>query len=62
MFCYSITTDNNGNVIYSDLTGRFLIESHTGMNYYFVCCVYKCNYIMERIMKRRKECRHGFYL
>ena len=32
MFCYSITTENNGNVIYSDLAGRFPIESYTGMN------------------------------
>ena len=28
MFCYSITTDNNGNVIYSDLAGKFPIESY----------------------------------
>ena len=41
MFYCSITTDNNGNVIYSDLAGQFPIESYTGMNYYFVCHVYK---------------------
>ena len=27
IFCYSITTDNNGNIIYSDLAGPFSIES-----------------------------------
>ena len=45
MFCYSVITDNDGNVIYSDLAGQFPIESYTGMNYIFVCYVYKCNYI-----------------
>ena len=32
MFCYSITTDNDGNVIYSNLAGQFPIESYIGMN------------------------------
>ena len=27
IFCYSITTDNDGNIIYSDLVGPFSIES-----------------------------------
>ena len=55
IFCYSITTDNDGNVIYSDLAGRFPIESYAGMNYYFVCYSYKCNYIMIRTMKKRRD-------
>ena len=55
MFCYSVTTDNDGNVIYSDLVGRFPIESYTGMNYFFVCYVYKRNYIMVRTIKSRKN-------
>ena len=55
IFYYSISTDNDGNVIYSNLAGRFPIESHTGMNYYFVCYVYKCNYIMVQTVKSRKD-------
>ena len=55
MFCYSITTDNDGNVIYINFAGRFGIKSYTGINYYFVCYVYKCNYIMVRTMKSRKD-------
>ena len=55
MFCYSITTDNNSNIIYNKLAGRFPIEPYTGMNYYFVCYVYKCNYIMVQTMKSRKD-------
>ena len=32
MFCFSILQDKEGNTIYSDITGRFPIESYTGMN------------------------------
>ena len=62
MFCYSITIDNDGNVIYSDLAGRFPIESYTCINYYSVCYVYKCNYIMVRTMKSRKEADMSLHL
>ena len=55
MFCYSVTTENDGNAINSNLAGRFPKESDTGMNYFFVCYVYKCNYIMVRTMKSRKD-------
>ena len=55
MLCYSVTTDNNGNMIYSDLAGRFPTKSCAGMNYYFVCYVYKCNYIMTRMTKNKKD-------
>ena len=54
MFCYSVTTDNDGNVIYSDLAGQFPIEPYTGMKYFFVCYVYKCNYVRVRTMKSRR--------
>ena len=30
MFCNGITTDNNGNVTYSDLAGKFPIEPYVG--------------------------------
>ena len=55
MFCYSILRSKEGNTIYSDLTGRFPIESYTGMNYIFVCYIYKLNAILLRPMKSRKE-------
>ena len=55
LFCYSITTDNDGNVVYSDLPGRFPIESYRGMNYFFVAYIYKCNYILIRPMKSQKD-------
>ena len=45
-FCYAVTTSNDGNVVYSDLPGRFPIESYAVMNYLFVAYVYKCNYII----------------
>ena len=34
MFCFSVTTEYEGNVIYSDLPGRFPIESYAGMNFF----------------------------
>ena len=55
MFCYSILRSTDGNTIYSDLTERFPIESYTGMNYIFVCYIYKLNAILLRPMKSRKE-------
>ena len=55
MFCFSITTNYDNNVIYSDLPGRFPIESYAGMNYIFVAYIYKCNYIIVRTMKIRKD-------
>ena len=61
IFCYSITTDNNDNVIYSDLAGRFPVGSYTGMNYYFVYYVYKCNCCYGEDNGKQKRCRHGFY-
>ena len=55
MFCYLVTTNYDGNVVYSNLAGRFPIESYAGMNYFFVCYVYKCNYVMLQTMKSRKD-------
>ena len=63
MFCNSITTDNDGNVIYSNLAGRFPIESYAGMNYYFVCYVYTRNYIIvgSEDDEEQKRRRYGCY-
>ena len=55
MYCYSVTTDNDGNVLYSNLAGRFPVESYAGMNYFFIAYVYKCNYIIVRAMKGRND-------
>ena len=55
MFCFAILRDNEGNTIYSDITGRFPIESYTGMNYVFVCYVYRLNTILLRTMKSRHD-------
>ena len=55
MYCYSVTTDNDGDVLYSDLAGRFPVESYAGMNYFFIAYVYKCNYIIVRAMKGRND-------
>ena len=55
MFCFSLTTNYVNNVIYSELPGHFPIESFAGMNYLFVAYIYKCNYIIVRTMKSRKD-------
>jgi hypothetical protein len=55
MFCFAILRDGEGNTIYSDLTGSFPVESYTGMNYIFVCYVYKLKTILVRTMKDREN-------
>ena len=55
MFFFAILCDKDENTIYSDLTRTFLIESYTGMNYIFVCYVYKLNTILLRTMKNRED-------
>ena len=55
LFCFAILPDETDNTIYSDLAGRFPIESYTGMNYVFVCYVYKLNTILVRTMKNRED-------
>ena len=39
MFCYSVITDHDGGIVYSNLLGRFPIESYSGMNYFFVAYI-----------------------
>ena len=55
IFYFAILRDEKENTIYSNLTGRFPIESYTGMNHIFVCHVYKLNTILLRIMKNRED-------
>ena len=62
MFCYLITTDNDSTVIYSDSAGRFPVESYAGMDYLFVCHVYKYNYITyDMNNEEQKRCGYGRY-
>jgi hypothetical protein len=50
-----IIGDRNNNTIYSDLTGRFPVQSYEGMEYIFVAYVYKLNAILLRPMKSRVD-------
>ena len=55
IFCFAVLGDTNDDTIYSDLTGRFPVESYEGMNHVFVAYVYKINCIMLRSMKSRAD-------
>ena len=37
IYCYAVLGDSNDNTIYSNLTGRFLVESYEGNNYMLLC-------------------------
>ena len=54
MFRFAILQDKKEHTIYSDLTGRFPIESYTGMDYIIVYYVYKLNTVLLRTMKNRE--------
>ena len=36
MFCFAALADQNENTIYSNLAGRFPVQSFSGMNYIFI--------------------------
>ena len=55
IYCYAILGDNNDDTIYSDLTGRFPVESYDGKNYIFIAYVYKLNTIFMLPMKSRED-------
>ena len=55
MFSFAILRDKTENAIYSNLTGRFPIESYTCMDFMFACYVYKLNTILLRAMKSRED-------
>ena len=55
MFCFVILADNNDATIYSDLAGRFPVQSYSGMNYIFVAYIYTINAIIIRPMKSRND-------
>ena len=55
IFCCTVIRDTHKDTIYSDLTGRFPIQSYEGMDYIFVAYVYKLNAILLRSMKSRED-------
>lgn len=55
MFYFNNIRGKDGNTIYSDLSGRFPIESYTGMNSIFVCYIYRLHAILLRPMKSQTE-------
>ena len=46
MFCFAALAYENENTIYSDLAGRFPVQSFSGMNYIFIAYVYTINAIL----------------
>ena len=55
MFCFAMLADQNEDTVYSDLPGRFPVQSYAGNNYIFVAYVYKINSILMRPMKSRSD-------
>ena len=55
MFCYAVLADNNENTIYSDLPGRFPVQSFRGQYYIFEAYVYIINVILLCCMKSRTD-------
>ena len=53
--CFVILWNEAENTIYSNLTGRFPIESYAGINHIFVCYVYKLNIILLRTTKNSED-------
>ena len=53
IYCCAVIGDTHKDTIYSDLTGRFPIQSYEGMSYIFVSYVYKLNAILLRSIKSR---------
>ena len=56
MFCFSILAGNiNAGTIYSNLIGRFPVQSYKGMNHTFVAYIYKINAIMMRSINNQED-------
>ena len=55
VFCFAALADTTKGTIYSDLTGRFPLQSYAGMQYIFIAYVYDQNYIIIRPMKNRSN-------
>ena len=55
LYCYAVLGDKNECTIYSDLTGRFLVESYDEKNYMLIAYAYKLNSIFMIAMKDREN-------
>ena len=55
MFVYTALSDNINGVMYSDLKGRFPVESYWGMQYIFIAYIYDENVILMQPMKNRTD-------
>ena len=55
MFCFAVVNESKAGTIYSDLTGRFPVQSFTGMQYIFVAYIYTKNAILIRAMPNRTD-------
>jgi hypothetical protein len=55
IFCYAMLADKNEGTVYSDLTGKFPVQSFDGHLYLFVCYVYSANAIIMRPMQNRSD-------
>ena len=55
VFCFAALADTTKGTIYSDLTGRFPLQSYAGMQYIFIAYIYDENYIIIRPMKNRSD-------
>ena len=53
IYCYAILGGSNDNTIYSDLTGKFPVESYDGKNCLFIAYVHKLNSMFMLPMKSR---------
>ena len=51
MFCFAMSADQNEGTVYSNLTGKFPVQSFEGYLYLFVCYVYSKNAIIMQPMK-----------
>ena len=55
VFCYAALADTVTGTIYTDLPGRFPVQSVPNMQYLFVCYVYDTNTILVKPMKSRND-------
>lgn len=55
IFCYAMLANKNEGMIYSDLMGKFPLQSFDGHLYLFICYIYSASYIIMRPMWNRKD-------
>ena len=55
MFCHAALAETVTGTIYTDLPGRFPVQSVRNIQYMFVCYVYEANSILVRPMKSRSD-------